>query len=101
MAKYFYVYNIVGVEDSIVKMFNTETGSVGEKSIPKDRIDGFVDGIKASGYQLNEELADADVAEGEAKRILAEKMTAYQAARDDYHNKNEILKKVKAKYGIK
>ena len=33
MAKYFYVYNIVGVEDSIVKMFNTETGAVGEKSI--------------------------------------------------------------------
>lgn len=98
MAKYFYVYNIVGVEDSIVKMFNTETGAVGEKSIQKDRIDGFVDGIKASGYQLNEELADADVAEGEAKRILAEKMTAYQAARDDYHNKSETLKKVKAKY---
>ena len=42
MAKYFYVYNIVGVEDSIVKMFNTETGAVGEKSIQKDRIDGFV-----------------------------------------------------------
>ena len=101
MAKYLYVYNIVGVEDSIVKMFNTETGAVGEKSIQKDRIDGFVDGIKASGYQLNEELADADVAEGEAKRILAEKMTAYQAARDDYHNKSETLKKVKAKYGIK
>ena len=101
MAKYFYVYNIVGVEDSIVKMFNTETGAVGEKSIQKDHIDGFVDGIKASGYQLNEELADADVAEGEAKRILAEKMTAYQAARDDYHSKSETLKKVKAKYDIK
>lgn len=38
MAKYFYVYNIVGVEDSIVKMFNTETGAVGEKSIQKDRL---------------------------------------------------------------
>lgn len=100
MAKYFYVYSIAGTEDSIVKMFNTETGAVGEKSVPNDRIDGFVDGIKASGYQLNEELADADVAEGEAKRILAEKMTAYQAARDDYHNKSETLKKVKAKYGI-
>ena len=72
MAKYFYVYNIAGVEDSIVKMFNTD-----------------------------KELADADVAESEAKRVLAEKMTAYQAARDDYHNKSETLKKVKAKYGIK
>lgn len=25
MAKYFYVYNIAGVEDSVVKMFNTDT----------------------------------------------------------------------------
>lgn len=65
MAKYFYVYSIVGGTDSIVKMFNTETGAVGEKSVKKDRIDGFVDGLKASGYQLNNELADADVAEGE------------------------------------
>lgn len=101
MAKYFYVYNIVGVEDSIVKMFNTDTGAMGEKSVPKDRMDGFIDGIKASGFVPNKEMADADVAEGEAKRVLAEKMTAYQAARDDYHNKSEILKKVKAKYGIK
>lgn len=31
MAKYFYVYNIAGVEDSIVKMFNTDTGAMGEK----------------------------------------------------------------------
>ena len=32
MSKYFYVYNIAGVEDSIVKMFNTDTGAMGEKS---------------------------------------------------------------------
>jgi len=96
MAKYFYVYNIAGVEDSIVKMFNTDTGAMGEKSVKKDRMDGFIDGIKTSGFVLNKELADA-----EAKRVLAEKMTAYQAARDDYHNKSETLKKVKAKYGIK
>ena len=101
MAKYFYVYNIAGVEDSIVKMFNTDTGAMGEKSVNKDRIDGFVDGLSASGFILNDELADADVAEGEAKRILAKKMVAYQAARDDYHDKSETLKKVKAKYGIK
>ena len=101
MAKYFYVYNIVGVEDSIVKMFNTDTGATGEKSVKKDRMDGFIDGIKTSGFVLNKELADADVAEGEAKRVLAEKMTAYQVARDDYHEKSETLKKVKAKYGIK
>ena len=101
MAKYFYVYNITGVEDSIVKMFNTDTGAMGEKSVKSDRMEGFIDGIKTSGFVLNKELADADVAEAEAKRVLAEKMTAYQAARDDYHNKSEILKKVKAKYGIK
>jgi len=72
MAKYFYVYNIAGVEDSIVKMFNTDTGAMGEKSVKKDRMDGFIDGIKTSGFILNKELADADVAEAEAKRILAE-----------------------------
>lgn len=92
MAKYFYVYNIAGVEDSVVKMFNTDTGAMGEKSVKKDRMDGFIDGIKTSGFVLNKELAEADV---------AEKMTSYQAARDDYHNKSETLKKVKAKYGIK
>lgn len=43
MAKYFYVYNIVGVEDSIVKMFNTDTGAMGEKKIKKDRIDDFIE----------------------------------------------------------
>ena len=51
--------------------------------------------------QRPKQLAEADVAEAEAKRVLAEKMTSYQAARDDYHNKSETLKKVKAKYGIK
>lgn len=65
MAKYFYVYNIVGVEDSIVKMFNTDTGAMGEKKIKKDRIDDFIDGIKMSGFVLNKELAEADVAEAE------------------------------------
>lgn len=54
-----------------------------------------------SGFVLNKELAEADVAEAEAKRVLEKKMTAYQVARDDYHSKNETLKKVKAKYGIK
>lgn len=53
MAKYFYVYNIAGVEDSIVKMFNTDTGAMGEKSVKKDRMDGFIDGIKTSGFVLN------------------------------------------------
>lgn len=101
MAKYFYVYNIVGVEDSIVKMFNTDTGAMGEKKIKKDRIDDFIDGIKMSGFVLNKELAEADVAEAEAKRVLEKKMTAYQVVCDDYHNKSEALKKVKAKYGIK
>ena len=47
------------------------------------------------------ELAEADVAEGEAKRILAEKMSDYHAARDCYSEKADVLKRVKAKYGIK
>lgn len=101
MSKYFYVYNIAGVEDSIVKMFNTDTGAMGEKSVKKDRMDGFIDGIKTSGFVLNKELAEADVAEGEAKRILAEKMSDYHAARDCYSEKADVLKRVKAKYGIK
>ena len=63
--------------------------------------DDFIDGIKMSGFVLNKELAEADVAEAEAKRVLEKKMAAYQVARDDYHSKNETLKKVKAKYGIK
>lgn len=101
MAKYFYVYSVAGGADSIVKMFNTDTGAVGDKIVPKDRIDGFIDGIKASGFVLNKELAEADVAEGEAKRILAEKMNDYHAARDAYSIASDTLKKVKAKYNIK
>ena len=100
MAKYFYVYSVVGAADSIVKMFNTETGAVGEKPVPKDRIDGFVDGIKASGFQLNKELAEADVAEQEAKRKLAETMDAYHKARDEYSTAKAELTKVMAKYNI-
>lgn len=100
MAKYFYVYSVAGGADSIVKMFNTETCTVGERVVEKNRIDGFVDGLKASGYVLNKELADADVAEGEAKRVLAEKMTAYHEARDTYSEAKTNLTKVMAKYNI-
>ena len=67
MAKYFYVYNIAGVEDSFVKMFNTDTGAMGEKKVKKDRVDDFIDGIKVSGFVLNKELAEADVARGRSK----------------------------------
>lgn len=73
-------------------------GKYAEIDVGEEKHDAF---IKTSGFVLNKELAEADVAEAEAKRVLAEKMTAYQAARDDYHNKSETLKKVKAKYGIK
>lgn len=101
MAKYFYVYSIAGTTDSIVKMYNTETGVTAEKSVPKNRMDGFIDGIKISGFTLNKELAEADVAEREGKRVLAERMNAYHAARDDYSKAFDTLKSVKEKYGIK
>lgn len=101
MAKYFYVYSAAGATDSIVKMLYTETGTVSEQVIGNSYVDGFVKGLKASGFVLNDELAEAGIAEAEAKRILEEKITAYQAACDDYHSKSETLKKVKAKYGIR
>lgn len=42
-------------------MFNTDTGAMGEKSVKKDRMDGFIDGIKTSGFVLNKELADVGI----------------------------------------
>ena len=107
MAKYFYIYNVAGSKDAIVRMYNTEAVKDGkvytafaDKVVSADKIDGFVDGIKASGFVGNKELADAEVAEQEAKRILAEKMNAYHEARDAYSEAADNLKKVKAKYGI-
>lgn len=100
MAKYFYIYSVAGGADSIVKMFNTDTGTVGTRVVEKDRLDGFVDGIKASGYAMNKELADADVAEEEAKRKLAIAMDAYHKARDTYSEAKTELTKVMAKYNI-
>lgn len=100
MAKYFYIYSVAGGADSIVKMFNTDTGTVGTRVVEKDRLDGFVDGIKASGYAMNKELADADAAEEEAKRKLAIAMDAYHKARDTYSEAKTELTKVMAKYNI-
>ena len=54
----------------------------------------------AAGFQLNQELANADTAEQEAKRILAAKMADYHAARDAYAEAADNLKKVNAKFGI-
>lgn len=100
MAKYFYVYSVSGGADSIVKMFNTDTCTVADRVVEKDRLQGFIDGIKASGYQQNKELAEADVAEGEAKRKLAETMDAYHKARDEYSTAKAELTKIMAKYNI-
>lgn len=107
MAKYFYIYNVAGSKDAVVKMYNTEAVKDGkvytafaDKVVSADKIDGFVEGIKASGYVGNKELAEAEIAELEAKRILAEKMNAYHEARDAYSKAADTLKKVKAKYGI-
>lgn len=101
MAKYFYVYSATGATDSIVKMLYTETGTVSEQIVGNSYVDGFVNGLKANGFVLNDELAKAGIAEAEAKRILEEKTTAYQMARDTYARASETLKKIKAKYGIK
>ena len=108
MAKYFYIYNVAdGTTNAVVKMYNTEAVKDGkvytasaDKVVSADKIDGFVEGIKASGYVGNKELAEAEIAELEAKRVLAEKMNAYHEARDAYSEAADNLKKVKAKYGI-
>lgn len=108
MAKYFYIYNVAnGTTNTVVKMYNTEAVKDGKKYtatadrvVSADKINGFIDGIKASGYVGNKELAEVEIAELEAKRVLAEKMNAYHAARDAYSEAADALKKVKAKYGI-
>lgn len=108
MAKYFYVYHVNdGTTDRIVKMFNTDSvvnGKKGtyiaEKKVASSDLQAFTSGIKAAGFQLNQELANADIAEREAKRILAAKMADYHAARDAYAEAADNLKKVNAKFGI-
>jgi len=108
MAKYFYVYEIAGSPaDRMVKMFNTESviddkksTYIAEKKVAYKDLQGFTSGIKAVGFQLNPELANADIAEQEAKRILAAKMADYHAARDAYAEAADNLKKVNAKFGI-
>lgn len=108
MAKYFYVYDVAdGTSDQIVKMYNTEAVINGkkqtytaEKRVTKENMTGFLDGIKAGGFVGNKEVAEADIAEREAKRILAIKMTDYHNARDAYSEAATNLKKVNAKYGI-
>ena len=74
MAKYFYVYHVNdGTTDFIVKMFNTDSvvngkrGTyIAEKKVTSSDLQGFTSGIKAAGFQLNQELANADTAEQEA-----------------------------------
>lgn len=108
MAKYFYIYNVAdGTTNAVVRMYNTEAVKDGkkytasaDKVVSADNIDGFIEGIKASGFVGNKELAEVEIAELEAKRILAEKMNAYHEARDAYSEAADNLKKVKAKYGI-
>ena len=71
MAKYFYVYEIAGSPaDRMVKMFNTESviddkksTYIAEKKVAYKDLQGFTSGIKAVGFQLNPELANADIAE--------------------------------------
>lgn len=106
MAKYFYVYS--SGKNRIVKMYNTEAvindvkqTYIADKEVSEENLAGFLEGIKASGYVGNRELADADIAANQAKNILAKKMTEYHDARDTYSQAADTLKKVEAKYGIR
>lgn len=101
MAKYFYVYE-KGNEstDCIVKMFNGDNGAVVEKVIPKEKVEGFCEGLMINDFQRSNELASADMREVIAKEDLVEKMNEYHAAKDTYTEANNALKKVKEKLGL-
>lgn len=108
MAKYFYVYHVNdGTTDCIVKMFNTDSVVNGKRGLIslRKRLHPVICRVlpvasRRQVFQLNQELANADTAEQEAKRILAAKMADYHAARDAYAEAADNLKKVNAKFGI-
>ena len=101
MAKYFYVYdNGEETTECIVKMFNGENGAVVEKVLPKDKAEGFCEGLILNDFSRSDELANADMTEVIAKAELVEKMNAYHVAKDAYNEANNELKKVKEKLGL-
>lgn len=101
MSKYFYVYdNGEDTTECIVKMFNGDNGAVVEKVLPKDKVEGFCEGLILNDFSRNDELVNADMKEVIAKAELVEKMNAYHLAKDAYNEANNELKKVKEKLGL-
>ena len=101
MSKYFYVYdNGEETTEGIVKMFNGDNGAVVEKVLPKDKAEGFCEGLILNDFSRSDELANADMKEVIAKAELVEKMNAYHVAKDAYNEANNELKKVKEKLGL-
>lgn len=101
MAKYFYVYdNGEETTECIVKMFNGDNGAVVEKVLPKDKAEGFCEGLILNDFSRSDELANADMNEVIAKAELVEKMNAYHLAKGAYNEANNELKKVKEKLGL-
>ncbi len=101
MAKYFYVYEKDdGTTNRVVKMFNGDNGAVADRVLPKEKVEGFCEGLSVIGFERNNELAEADTKEILAKEYLAEKMNEYHAARDAYTVAADNLKKMKAKLGL-
>ena len=101
MSKYFYVYdNGEETTECIVKMFNGDNGAVVEKVLPKDKAEGFCEGLILNDFSRSDELANADMKEVIAKAELVEKMNAYHVAKDAYSEANIERKRVKAKLGL-
>lgn len=101
MAKYFYVYENGNDSDNcIVKMFNGDNGAVVEKKIPKDKAEGFCEGLTLNDFKRSDELANVDMKEVIAKADMVDAMNEYHAAKDTYTEANNALKKVKEKLGL-
>lgn len=101
MSKYFYVYdNGEETTECIVKMFNGDNGAVVEKVLPKDKAEGFCEGLIINDFSRSDELANADMKEVIAKEELVEKMNAYHVAKDAYNEANNALKRIKEKLGL-
>ena len=71
-----------------------------EKVLPKDKAEGFCEGLILNDFSRSDELANADMKEVIAKAELVEKMNAYHVAKDAYNEANNALKMVKEKLGL-
>ena len=99
MAKFFYVYSENGNNDIyMVKMYNG--AKCVTKEISAEKVDGFRSGLSVSDFIESRELAEADVAESNAREVLEEKQAEYYAARSAYETAAAKLKKVKEQLGL-